>query len=325
MRVHRAQSLAGLSLRDIEYAVAVAELRHFGKAADRCAVSQSALSEQVRKLEARLGTALFERSPRGVAPTPRGAALLQQAGRVLAEARGLLEMAASLAEPATGPLYLGVIATLGPYYMPHLLRPVRLRFPNLALRVTEGRTVELLEGLRRGVLDAVLLALPAAAEGLRSEALFFEPFHLVCPAGHRLETLRRLRVSDLEGDDLILLEEGHCLRDQAIQLCAGARTGLDVRQATSIEMLWHMIAAGEGYSLLPLLAVQGRRAMTEIVSFRDLDGPAAGRTIGMVWRGTDPRGPEFQQLCEFLRGHLPPGLAAATSRPPSAPPPPPPS
>ena len=155
MRVHRAQSLAGLSLRDIEYAVAVADLRHFGKAADRCAVSQSALSEQVRKLEARLGIALFERSHRGVAPTPRGAALLQQAGRVLAEARGLLEMAASLAEPATGPLYLGVIATLGPYYMPHLLRPVRLQFPNLALRVTEGRTVELLEELRRGVLDAV--------------------------------------------------------------------------------------------------------------------------------------------------------------------------
>lgn len=305
----RSPSLSGLSLRDLEYAAAVGDLRHFGKAAERCGVSQSALSEQVRKLEGHLGLALFERSHRGVVPTPRGATLLDQSRRVLEEARGLLELASAVAAPLTGPLYVGVIATLGPYYMPHLLRPVRAEFSGLALRVSEGQTADLIEGLRLGSLDAILLALPPPGDGLRAEALFFEPFRLVCPAEHRLARLNRPCVDDLAGDELILLEEGHCLREQALSLCAGAGTGM--RQATSVEMLWHMIAAGEGYSLLPLLAVQDRAPLDGIVAMSDLAEPNAGRTIGMVWRATDPREAEFRELCDFLRAHLPPGLDGA--------------
>ena len=249
--------------------------------------------------------------PGGPAATARGAELLRQMKRVLAEARGLLELAAATAAPLTGKLFLGVIATLGPYYMPHLLRPVREEFPDLALRVTEGQTEALTEQLRRGVLDAVLLALPPPGEGLSAEALFFERFQFVCPAGHALARLPHPSVGDLDGEELILLEEGHCLRDQALSLCGTTRTSQRVRQATSVEMLWHMIAAGEGYSLLPWLAVQDRTALGGIVASRGLDDPAAGRTIGMAWRGTDPRAPELRQLCGFLRAHLPAGLTAA--------------
>jgi LysR family hydrogen peroxide-inducible transcriptional activator len=309
----RPHSLAGLSLRDLEYAVAVGELRHFGQAAARCAVSQSGLSEQIRKLEDLLGVALFERAPRRVSPTARGEALLRQAQRVLAEARGLLEMAAAAAQPLTGPLHLGVIATLGPYYLPFLLQPARQAFPALALRVSEGQTGGLIADLHDGKLDIALLAMPLGDEGLYGEALFFEPFRLVCPLAHPLAALARPGLSDIDGDELILLAEGHCLRDQALALCQGAqnqpgRVGQRVRQATSVEMLWHMIAAGEGYSLLPLLAAQDRRTLESIVATRILGDADAGRTIGLCWRRTDPRGAEFRQFCDFLRAHMPPGV-----------------
>ncbi len=304
----RPHSLAGLSLRDLEYAVAVGELRHFGQAAARCAVSQSGLSEQIRKLEDLLGVTLFERAPRRVSPTARGEALLRQAQRVLAEARGLLEMAAAAAQPLTGPLHLGVIATLGPYYLPFLLQPARQAFPALALRVSEGQTSGLIEELHDGRLDVALLAMPLGDEGLCGEALFFEPFRLVCPLAHPLAALARPALADIDGDELILLAEGHCLRDQALALCQGAGAGQRVRQATSVEMLWHMIAAGEGYSLLPLLAAQDRRTLDSIVATRTLSDADAGRTIGLGWRRTDPRGAEFRQFCGFLRERMPPGV-----------------
>ena len=153
-------SLAGLSLRDLDYAVAVAQTRHFGRAAERCGVSQPALSEQVRKLEALLGVVLFERGRRGVQVTPEGQALLTQAERVLAEAHGLVEMAGGAAEPLARTLRLSAIQTLGPYYLPHLVRQVRAAYPKLALRLEEGRTAPLLDSLRAGGTDLVLAALP---------------------------------------------------------------------------------------------------------------------------------------------------------------------
>ncbi len=304
------RTLAGLSLRDLEYAVAVDELRHFGRAAEHCGVSQPALSEQVRKLEGLFGFPLFERSKRGVAPTPRGEALLWQAGLVVREARGLLDMAQAEAGLLTGTLRLGVIATLGPYYMPRVLRDVRERFQELVLRVQEGRTAELIEALQLGRLDAVLVALPAVAEHLQGEALFDEPFRLACPSGHRLESLPRIRLEDLAGPDLLLLEEGHCLRNQALALCHMRWQGQEVRFASSLEMLRHMIAAGEGYSLLPLLAVQDRPDLDGLVRVRTLDAPA-GRMIGLVWRGTDPRRDELAEFAAFLRATAPEGTEAS--------------
>lgn len=306
--------LAGLSLRDLEYAVAVRRLRHFGRAAEHCNVSQPTLSEQIRKLECFLGLTLFERTRRRVDTTARGEALLARADRVLAEARGLLDLCREAGAPLAGPLALGAIETLGPYYLPHMLHRVRAEYPAVRLLLSEQKTAALLAALQAGDLDAALIALPAASEGVTTAPLFFEPFHLACPTGHRLETLPRLLLEDLEGDDLLLLEEGHCLRDQALALCQSPQ-GPRTRHATSVETLWHMIAAGEGYSLLPLLSLQGRDDLAGLVVRRPLADRRIGRSIGLAWRASDPRGAEFQALAAFLRRAAPDGVETVAGVP----------
>jgi LysR family hydrogen peroxide-inducible transcriptional activator len=302
-------SLSGLSLRDLDYALAVGQTRHFGRAAERCGVSQPALSEQIRKLEALLGVALFERGRRGVQVTGEGEALLAQAERVLAEARGLLEMARGTADPMARTWRLAAIQTLGPYYLPHLLRQVRAAFPDLSLRLEEGRTAALLDSLRAGATDLLLAALPLPEEGLTTAALFREPFVLVCPAAHPLASLPRLTLPDLAADGLLLLEEGHCLRDHALSLCEGVTAG--ARHATSLETLWHMILAGEGFSLMPALSLRGRAEMADLVTCRPLPEDEASRTIALAWRTTDPRGAAFAGLAATLRGDLPSGVGKA--------------
>jgi LysR family hydrogen peroxide-inducible transcriptional activator len=299
-------SLAGLSLRDLEYAVAVADLRHFGRAAERCRVSQAGLSEQVRKLEALLGTSLFERSARRFDVTPEGEGLLQQARQILEAARQLLETAQQRAEPLEGPLRLGVIPTLGPYYIPSLLREIRAAFPQLQLKLVESQTLSLLDALRAKEIDAVLLAVPVGATDITSAALFFEPFRAVLPIGHPLADRPHLQLADLAGERLLLLEEGHCLRDQALSLCGAFEAEGATRFASSLEMLRHMIAADEGHSLMPLLATEGRMDLEGLVLHRELE-EEVGRTIGLAWRVGDPREAAFNQLARFLRSVPPAG------------------
>ena len=231
--------LAGLSLRDLEYALAVAELNHFGRAAERCGVSQPGLSEQIRKLEALLGTPLFERGRGGVSPTAAGQLLLKQIAVVVRDARALLEMAHSQTGALNGRVDLGVIPTLGPYYVPLVLRELRRHFPELVLRLQEHQTTQLVESLSRFTLDAALVALPVEAEGLTAEPLFFEPFRVLLPQDHALAGRERIAVRDLDGGDLLLLEEGHCLRDQAVSLChvsGKAEGNAPPRFATSLEL-----------------------------------------------------------------------------------------
>lgn len=302
-----AYSLAGLSLRDLQYAVAVAELRHFGRAADQCGVSQAGLSEQVRKLEGLLGVTLFERTTRRIMVTPEGEVLLDQARDVLSTARLLLETAQRRSGPLDGLVRIGVIATLGPYYVPGLLQEVRTSFPRLELRLEEGRTTSLVQALQASELDMVLLALPLSAAGVVTTPLFFEPFRAVLPAQHPLAARPRLEVKDLAGKGLLLLEEGHCLRDQALSLCGTSQRDHGSRFASSLEMLRHMIAAGEGFSLLPLLATQGRAELDGLVRHRDFDGDGVGRTIGLAWRSTDPRQAAFGRLARFLESTAPAG------------------
>ena len=309
-------SLSGLSLRDLEYAVAVARTRHFGRAADQCGVSQPALSGQVRKLEAMLGVTLFERGRRGVHITGQGQALLARAERVLGEAHSLVEMARGSAQTLARLLRLSAIQTLGPYYLPFLVRQARAAYPDLLLRLEEGQTAALLESLRAGTTDLVLAALPLPEDGLTVRPLFCEPFILVCPAGHRLAGLPRLSLPDLAADGLLLLEEGHCLRDHALSLCEGVTPG--ARHATSLETLWHMILAGEGFSLMPALSLAGRPGMQELVTCRALHEPEAGRTIALVWRSTDPRGAAFAELAGVLRRSLPERVRGAGSEAPQA-------
>lgn len=300
-------NFAGLSLRDLEYVVAVADHRHFGKAAERCAVSQPSLSAQIRKLEDLLGVTLFERTSRRVLPTRQGEAVVRQARIVLEAAAGLLAIARGGVEGAlTGRLAVGAIQTLGPYLFPHLLPAMRRHLPDVQLILSEGRTEGLLEELREGRIDAVLLALPVEGDGLAAEALFFEPFLLAHPTGHRLEGLPSIALADLDPGELVLLEEGHCLRDQALAVCGATARGM--RHATGLETLRHMVAAGTGYTLMPALAAGEGTKVGGLIAYRTIDGGATGRMIGLVWRASDPRAPGFRELAERLRAAAPPGV-----------------
>jgi LysR family hydrogen peroxide-inducible transcriptional activator len=304
----RPVTVSSLSLRDLEYAVAVARERHFGRAAKACGVSQPALSEQVRKLESILGFALFERTKRSVEPTVRGEAVVRQAEALLGEARRLLEDAHRSAEPLSGELRLGVIATLGPYYMPSVIALGRRDFPRLALRLRESTTDELLIAVRNGDLDAVLVALPVPMDGLVAESLFFEPFRLACPGEHELAQRQRVGLRDLKSHPLLLMEDGHCLRDQALSLCNTRPLPHESRYASSLEMLRHMIAAGEGISLIPLLAAAEHTSMHGMIAYRELDESRAGRTIALVWRATETRSNDLRAIAAFMRAELPGGV-----------------
>jgi LysR family transcriptional regulator, hydrogen peroxide-inducible genes activator len=253
------------------------------------------------------GCALFERTTRRIALTQAGVELIHQARGVLDAARVLLETARNRADPLSGPLRLGVIATLGPYYLPGLLRVARTRFPDLQLRLQEGLTAPLLQSLQAGALDLVLLAVPTQADGIITEPLFFEPFRAILPARYGLAAQPKLTLADLAANGLLLLEEGHCLRDQALSLCHLSGSDRDARFASSLEMLRHMIAAGEGHSLVPLLAAQPQADLDGLIQIRDIDEPNVGRTVALAWRTSDPRTPAFQTFARFLRETAPAG------------------
>ncbi|AWN38017.1 LysR substrate-binding domain-containing protein [Methylobacterium radiodurans] len=302
-------NVSGLSLRDLEYVVAVADEGHFGRAAERCNVSQPTLSVQVRKLETALGLVLFERSNRRVLMTAAGQAIVRQARAVLGEAQRLLALATEgRGAPLTGRLVLAAIQTLGPYYFPLVLRLLRQEFPLLSLALTEARTAEILDGLRDGRIDAALVSLPVPAGGLTVSPLFVEPFWLACPAEHPLAQGGALRARDIAGPDLLLLDEGNCLRDQTVAACgAGSSAG---RHATSLETLRSMVAAGAGYTLLPALAVPAGPDPSGLTVTRGFDADGPGRTIALAWRSSDPRAAGLAHLAAFFRAHAPPATAA---------------
>jgi LysR family hydrogen peroxide-inducible transcriptional activator len=277
--------LAGISFRDLEYIVAVAEQQHFGRAAQACAVSQPTLSGQIRKLEDYLQIEIFERGSRQVLLTRRGAEILAQARVVLAEGQKLCALAVRTDAPLTGVFRLGAIATLGPYLFPHLLRPLAATFPQLKLVISEGYTHELLAALSAGKLDAVLAAVLVPGTGIMQIPLFFEPFVVTLPVDHSLCELDRLMPDHLGHDDLILLQEGHCLRDQALALCTErAGSAAPELQAASIETLRHMIASGIGYSLLPHLSVNEDPRFDALITYRRFAADPPGRTIALLFR-----------------------------------------
>jgi LysR family hydrogen peroxide-inducible transcriptional activator len=297
-------NLSGLSLRDLEYVVAVADEGHFGRAAERCNVSQPTLSVQVRKLENTLGLALFERSNRGVLLTLAGQGIVRQARVVLAEAQRLLALAVEgRGSPLTGRLVLAAIQTLGPYYFPLILRLLRQEFPLLTLALSEARTAEILDGLRDGRIDAALLSLPVAASGLTLSPLFVEPFRLACPVDHPLAQGAPPRADMVGGPDLLLLDEGNCLRDQTIAACGAPRAV--GRHATSLETLRSMVAAGAGYTLIPALAVPSGPDPSGLTVTRPFEGEGPGRTVALAWRSSDPRAAGLAALAAFFRTHAP--------------------
>lgn len=288
-------NLSGLTLRDLEYAVAVAEFGSFVKAAERCGVSQPSLSVQVSKLEARLGKSIFERTTRRLIITPDGLHLIDQMRKVLREARTLLSLSGRLPEPFGGSLRLSAIATLGPYYFPHILHSLRARYPDLSLILGEGTTDDLVALLLQGELDALVMSAPVKEPTLMEMPLFREPFVMACPTGHSAATPNGTGWVGLQPRERLLLEEGHCLRDQAIAACSE----IDVknRHATSLETLKYMVAAGEGCTLMPALAA----TQTNGLQYVALPTADYCRTILLVWRRSDPRTDEFNSLAQHLQ------------------------
>ena len=290
-----------MNLRDLRYLVALAETRHFGQAAERCFVSQPTLSAQIKKLEQRLGVQLVERHHRGLILTDVGEEVVVRARRVVQEADQIVELARSRHDPMAGTLKVGLIPTLGPYLLPFVVPVLTERFPRLRLLLFEYQTAPLLQHLREGGLDLGLLALPVAGEALATRLLFDEPFLVALPAAHPLAGRSRLDLSDLQGEVLLLLEDGHCLRDQALEACAlaGVQESQDFR-ATSLETLRQMVAAGTGVTLLPQLAVHQPVADASLLAIRPFRPPEPARHIGGVWRKNNPRRETLDNICDVV-------------------------
>jgi len=304
-----------MNLRDLHYLVALADRRHFGKAAADCFVSQPTLSTQIRKLEEELGVALVERAPRNVMLTPIGKDMAERARRIVAEAEQMKETARRSRNPEAGSVRLGLFPTLGPYLLPHAVPHIRKRFPRLELLLIEEKSEILLTRLRAGQLDAVVLALPIHDEQLHTQFLFEEPFVLAVPETHRLAQRETLRLAELSREKLLLLEDGHCLREQALEVCHLAGAGeMGEFRATSLETLRQMVAADVGITLLPTLAVKPPVARSRNIRLVRFKGTQPSRNIAMVWRRSSAMHGFLLKLAQVLHG-LPKDLFAMPAGP----------
>jgi len=306
-----------MTLQELRYLVALADKGHFVRAADACHVGQPTLSTQLKKLEDYLGVTLFERNKHQLRPTPIGEQIIECARRALHVIEEIRDLAKSDQDPMSGPLRLGVIPTLGPYLVPHLLPAIRASLPQLHLFLREDLTVNLLERLRQGSLDALLLALPVRGDDVDELELFHEPFVVALPRDHALMRKRELTEADIHGENVLLLEEGHCMREQALSICGA--TSSDQREelkATSIETLRQMVAAGVGCTLLPQLAAApgvGSIA-SDMVQIRPFAAPVPTRRIGLVWRHRYPREVTVRGLGELILANLPPSVRVSAKR-----------
>jgi LysR family hydrogen peroxide-inducible transcriptional activator len=299
------------SLRQLRYLVALAETRHFGRAAAACFVTQSTLSAGLKELETQLGVTLVERTKRRVMVTPLGEDVVARAKRLLSEAGEIAELVRAAAEPLSGPLALGVIPTVAPFLLPRVLAKVRKAHPKLKLHLVEDLTARLLERLTAGELDLALIALPYRAPEIETLDLGDDPFLLATPPGHPLAGHEHVEAGELARAPLLLLEEGHCLRDHALAACrlAEAAPAGERLQATSLHTLTQMVAGGMGVTLLPQMAVDAGLAKGTGITTSPLDDPSAKRKIGFAWRPSSPRKAEFKTLAEYFRAALP-GRAA---------------
>lgn len=289
-----------MNLRDLQYLVALAETRHFGRAALRCHVSQPTLSAQLRKLEDYLGVALIERRPRQVALTAAGAAVIQRARRMLQDADDIRALAHASQDPLAGQLKVGLIPTLGPYLLPRVMPRLAQALPKLALLLHEYQTAPLIQRVLDGELDLAILALPTDTKGLQTRSLFAEAFLVATPEKHRLAARRRLKPADLAGEKLLLLEEGHCLREHALEVCSRAGAEEQGFRATSLETLRQMVASGAGITLLPRLAAEGPFASARGLVVRPFAPPAPSRTIGAAWRRSSSRAAAIAAVCDII-------------------------
>jgi LysR family hydrogen peroxide-inducible transcriptional activator len=309
------------SLRQLECFVALADHLSFRRAARTCYITQPALSLQIRELETRIGAPLFERDRRHVMLTQVGASLLPRARAALADIDAFIDAAAIHRDPLAGTLRIGVIPTIAPYVLPSATAAIRRAAPKLRLLLHEEKTPRLVELLSSGRLDVGLLALEADLGHLATWPLYSDPFLLAVRSGHRLASRKLAREQDLSSAEVLLLEDGHCLRHQALAIChrAGAHEFGDFR-ASSLNTLVRMIASGLGITLLPAMAIQTEVHAQDRLILLPLERRHA-RTIGLAWRPTSPRSKTLTLLGEILRREAPPGTVPLDGQLPTAAPP----
>jgi LysR family hydrogen peroxide-inducible transcriptional activator len=296
--------MADIKLKDLRYLVAVADTRHFGRAAERSFVSQPTLSAQLKKLEAYLGVQLIERAPKRVQLTAAGEEIVERARRILEASDEIVELARGHRDPLAGRLRLALLPTIGPYQLPNVAARLRKQLPRLELMLYEYQTDPMLEKLHSGEIDVGILAFPVQMDGLDSRVLYQEPFMVALPAAHPLAQRKTIKVDDLAHETLLLLEDGHCLRDQALDICSS----IDLHEkqdfrATSLETLRQMVASGVGITLLPELAGRGAYGAARGVTIRPFAKPVPTRTIGAIWRKSTARRTAIQALCKQIEAH----------------------
>ncbi|MDO9413879.1 MAG: LysR substrate-binding domain-containing protein [Pseudolabrys sp.] len=295
-------NVAALSFRDLEYVVAVADHRHFGKAALACSVSQPTLSAQLRKFEDYIGFEIFERASRSVLVTERGGEVVSQARVILNEGRRLYDIVGSGAAVLTGTFRLGLIATLGPYVTPLMFKPLRERYPSLNMVFTEGLAQHLLQAVEHGEIDAILATAPLRGPEMMELPVFNEELVLAVPRSHSLATVKTVKLADIDPSELILLNEGHCLRDQTLALFPERPKGNI--QAAGVESLRQMVGAGMGIALLPQLAVQVGALLDDMVAYRMIRPESPQRGVSMFYRPSFSRIRDVRALRDLLRETL---------------------
>jgi len=301
-----------MNLRDLQYILSVADLGHFGKAAEACNVSQPTLSGQILKLEEELGVRIFERIGRQIRVTQVGEQILDHARKAVDAAGDITLLARASRDPLAGSLRIGVIPTIAPYLMPYVLPLAAEALPAAPLMLYEDLTVNLVQALTEGRLEAAIIASDAEDARLKEHLLFDEPFWVVMPHGHPLAAKAEIHASDIDPGSLLLLADGHCLRDQALDFCGspgrGEKIGADIR-ATSLETLLHLTAANYGITLVPRLAVDNDLGIISKLVARPLAGPSHSRRIRLAYRAGTPRQLALGLLASMIRKSLPDGIA----------------
>ncbi len=289
------------SIRQLQYLVALEKTRHFGKAAQACFVSQSTLSAGLRELESLLGVTLVERNRRAVRFTPLGLQVVDRAWRLLEEANGIAELARGAGRPLSGDLRLGVIPTIAPFLLPVLVPRIRNRWPDLRLFLREEQSGPACEALARGQIDCLLLALPYACGEIEHEVLFDDAIHIAFPPGEAPREAGPVRPDVVDEGRLLLLEDGHCLKDQALAACGRQAFRPDQSMlGTSLHTLIQMVASGLGSSFVPAMAIRAGILEGTGIEARPIDSPTAHRQIALAWRPSSPRADEYRMLARSL-------------------------
>lgn len=303
-----------MTLTELRYIVAVAREKHFGRAAEKCFVSQPTLSVAIKKLEEELGVALFERGVNEIRVTDVGSRVIAQAQRVLEEASAIKHIASSGKDDLAGPLRFGAIYTVGPYVTPQLIPLIMKRAPKMPLLIQENYTARLGEMLKNGDIDLILLSEPFSEPGIVTHAVYDEPFRVVMPASHDWAKKTRIAAADLCGETLLLLSSGNCFRDQVLQTCAGAKHAVNAGlqqslEGSSLETIRQMVASGVGITVLPCTAAESRTADTKLNATRHFTQPEPSRRIVLAWRKSFPRVKAVQAVRNALLACKLPGVA----------------